>query len=254
MFVAACAHQPVLRVCADPNNLPFSNDRLEGFENRLADMAARTMGARVEYTWWAQRRGFLRNTLNANACDVVMGLPSATQMARTTVPYYRSSYVFISRHDRDFTLTSLDDRLLEQLRIGVQLVGEDGVNSPPAHALSRRGITRNVVGFSVLGDYASPNPPARIVRAVADQEVDVALAWGPMAGYFASRETVPLDIAPIAPHADGPFLPFVFEISMAVRKDDHALHRKLEAFIAREQAAIDALLDEYHIPRVGGQP
>jgi mxaJ protein len=253
MFVAGCSQQPILRVCADPNNLPFSNDRLEGFENRLASMAAHDLGARVEYTWWAQRRGFLRNTLNAGACDVVIGLPSTMEMAKTTAPYYRSTYVFVSRRDRGLAIASIDDEALRHLRIGVQMIGDDGANSPPAHALSRRGIIRNVIGFSVLGDYTSPNPPARIVRAVADEEVDVALAWGPMAGYFAARDAVPLDITPITPHADGPFLPFVFEISMGVRKDDDALLRQLDDFIARQQTAIDALLDEYHIPRVGGQ-
>jgi mxaJ protein len=148
-----------LRVCADPNNLPYSNDRREGFENRLAELVARDLGRDgVHYTWWAQRRGFLRNTLNVAACDVVMGIPSSADAVLTTRPYYQSSYAFVSRADRHLALASLDDPQLRRMRIGVQLVGDDGANSPPAHALSRRGIIRNVVGFSVYGDYAQGSP------------------------------------------------------------------------------------------------
>ena len=176
-----------LRVCADPNNLPFSNNRGEGFENRLAAMLAQDLGMRVEYTWWAQRRGFVRQTLDAGECDIVMGMPAGFGRVETTRPYYQSTYVFVSRRDRALGLRSLDDERLKHLRIGVQIIGDDFANSPPAHALSARNIVRNVVGYSVLGDYSRPNPPARIVEAVAAGDVDVALVWGPLAGYFAPR-------------------------------------------------------------------
>ena len=173
----------VLRVCADPNNLPFSNEREEGFENRLAELLARELGAeRVEYTWWAQRRGFFRNTLNAGLCDVVMGVPSSVELAATTRPYYRSTYVFVTRADRGLDIRSLDDEALRRVRVGVSIIGDDYANAPPAHALAQRGIVGNVVGFSVYGDYAQPNPPARIVEAVAAGDVDVAVVWGPLAG------------------------------------------------------------------------
>src|SRR5581483_8068662 len=140
-----------LRVCADPNNLPFSNQRLEGFENKIAGLLARDLNAEVEYTWWAQRRGFIRNTLKARACDVVMGVPSGFEMAQTTAPYYRSTYVFVYRQDSGLKVGSFDDPVLHKVKIGVQVIGDDGANAPPAHALSNRGIVGNVRGYTVYG-------------------------------------------------------------------------------------------------------
>ena len=137
---------PTVRVCSDPNNLPFSNGGGEGFENRLADLIARDAGTRVVYTWWAQRRGFLRNTLNAGLCDLVIGYPSGGETVKTTTPYYRSTYVFVTRRSRHLTIRSFDDPMLRRLKVGVQLVGDDGANTPPAHSLSRRGVIANVVG------------------------------------------------------------------------------------------------------------
>jgi mxaJ protein len=239
-----------LRVCADPNNLPFTNDRLEGFENRLADLVAREMGATVAYTWYPQRRGFIRNTLRAGACDVVMGVPSSFELALPTRPYYRSTYVFVYRKGARISLRSFDDPVLRTLRVGVHLVGDDGANTPPAHALAARGIIRNVVGYTLYGDYSQPDPPARLIDAVARGEVDVAVAWGPMAGYFARRQQVPLEIVPVTPEIDLPFLPFVFDISMGVRREDEALAGELDAILVRRAAEIDALLDEYGIPYV----
>jgi mxaJ protein len=242
--------QPELRVCADPNNLPFSNARLEGFENRLAELVARELGTEVRYTWWAQRRGFLRNTLNARACDIVIGLPTSMEMALATRPYYRSSYVFVSRRDRGLELASFDDPILARLRIGVPLVGDDGGNSPPAHALSRRGLVRNIVGYSVYGDYRAESPPSRLIRAVAAGEVDAAVAWGPVAGYFAARQPAALEMVPVSPQIDLPFLPFVFDMSMAVRRDDAALRDRLDRIIEERRAEIDAILEEYRVPRL----
>jgi mxaJ protein len=244
------ARTGVLRVCADPNNLPYSNNRREGFENHLADLVARDLGlADVRYTWWAQRRGFLRNTLNAAECDVVMGVPSNIDGASTTRPYYRSTYAFVSRADRHLKLTSLDDPALRRFRIGVQLVGDDGANPPPAHALSRRGIIRNVVGYTVYGDYAEESPAARIISAVARGEVDVAIAWGPLAGYFASIAAVPLSVRPIRQPHDVPLLPFSFDIAMAVRRNDPGLRTRLDRFILARRDEIDVLLARYHVPR-----
>ena len=248
---SAPADADVLRVCADPNNLPFSNEAREGFENRLADLVAREMHAEVRYTWWAQRRGFFRNTLNAGACDVVMGVPTAIEMAETTRPYYRSTYVFVSRVDRGVRIQSFDDPRLRRLHIGVQMIGDDFANTPPAHALSRRGLIANVTGYSVYGDYAQPNPPARIVDAVAAGDVDVAVVWGPLAGYFATRQRVPLDVRPVVADAEMPALPFAYDISMGVRRGEAALKRRLDEILARRRAAIDRLLADYHVPRVG---
>jgi mxaJ protein len=246
-LAAGCAG-PRLRVCADPNNLPFSNAALDGFENRLADLVARDLGLNgVTYTWWAQRRGFFRETLNAGACDVVMGVPRGFELALTTRPYYRSTYVFVSRRDGP-QVTSLDDARLQHVRIGVPLVGEDGAQPPPAHALSRRGLVQNVVGYSVYGDYREDSPPARLIAAVARGDVDVAIAWGPLAGYFAARQPMALDVLPMPVAAASEPLPFAFDIAMAVRRDDRALRDRLDAVIVRRQVDIAALLATYHVP------
>jgi quinoprotein dehydrogenase-associated probable ABC transporter substrate-binding protein len=244
----------LLRVCADPNNLPFSNERREGFENKIAEVLAREMGRKVEYKWWAQRRGFIRNTLRAGECDVVLGVPASFELALTTSPYYRSSYVFVSRKDRHLDIHSFDDPILRKLKIGVQLVGDDSANTPPAHALTARHIVNNVVGYTVYGDYAKPNPPARIIEAVARGEVDVAVVWGPLAGYFASRQKTALEVVPVSPQIDLPFLPFVYDISMGVRRGDDAFKEELERVIERRRAEIETILDDYGVPRVGHEP
>jgi mxaJ protein len=239
-----------LRVCADPNNLPFSNDKQQGFENRIAELVARDLGAKLTYVWWAQRRGFVRNTINQNQCDLLIGVPASFERTRPTIPYYRSTYVFVTRRDRKLRIASFDDPQLKKLRVGVQLIGDDGINTPPAHALSSRGIIRNVKGYSVYSDYRQPNPPARIIDAVANGDVDVAVAWGPLAGYFAQRAAVQLDVRPVSPQIDLPFLPFVFDISMGVRRGNDALREQLNAIIGRRRSEIDRILTDYAVPRV----
>jgi mxaJ protein len=240
---------PALRVCADPDNLPFSNARGQGFENRLAEQLARDLGRPLTYTWWAQRRGFLRHTLRAGACDVVLGVPARLEGAWPTRPYYRSSYVFVERRDRGAGIRSFDDRRLATLRIAVPLVSDDGANTPPAHALTRRGLAANLVRFTVLGDGVGPPPGARLIDAVARRQVDVGAAWGPVAGYFAARQPVPLRITPVSPALDGP-LAQTFDIAMATRRGDAATHAILEAFLDRRRAEIDAVLAAFDVPRV----
>lgn len=243
------AAQP-LRVCADPNNLPFSNSQQEGFENALARLLASDLHRRLEYTWWPQRRGFVRNTIAAGRCDLVLGVPAHYDPVLTTRPYYRSTYVFIAQQQRHLALSSFDDPRLRTLRIGVQLVGDDFANTPPAHALSARGLIGNIVGYSVFGDYSRPNPPARIVDAVVAGDVDAAVVWGPLAGFFARQSAVPLDIHPVTqtraltPAA----IPFAFDISMGVRRGNTALKERLDRFIETRRVEIDALLSSYGIP------
>jgi mxaJ protein len=238
-----------LRFCADPNNLPFSNQRLEGFENRIAEWIAKDLGATPKFVWWAQRRGFFRNTLQAGLCDVVVGVPFRFERALTTRPYYRSTYVFVRRADSRADVKSFDDPALRTLRVGVQLAGSDGANTPPAHALTRRGIVQNVRGYTLYGDYAEPNPPARIVDAVANGDLDVAVVWGPLAGYFARREPVRLVVTPVSPSIDLPFLPFVYDISVGVRRGQDALRDRIEASLEKRAGDIRALLDRYGVPR-----
>jgi quinoprotein dehydrogenase-associated probable ABC transporter substrate-binding protein len=248
---ANAAHsRSALRVCSDPNNLPFSNDKQEGFENKIAELIAREMQLKLEYTWWAQRRGFVRETLKSDLCDLIVGMPSSSELALTTAPYYRSTYVFLWRKDRDLNIHSFDDDALHKLRIGVQMIGDDFANSPPAHALTNRKIVQNVKAYSVYGDYTQPNPPARVVEAVAKGEVDVAIAWGPMAGFFVKKEHLPLKLVPVAPQIDLPYLPFVYDISMGVRRGDEAFKERLESIIESRRAEIDGILDSYGVPRL----
>jgi mxaJ protein len=181
-------------------------------------------------------------------------MASSGGMTGTTDPYYRSTYVFVTRADRGLdTLSSFDDPRLRTLRIGVQLIGDDGANTPPAHALARRGIVDNVRGYMVYGDYARTAPQAEIVDAVAKGDIDVALVWGPTAGYFAAAEQAPLRLVPVSPWLDGPQSPMVFDVSMGVRREDRALRRELDRALARNRDAIQRILDQYHVPRVPGQ-
>ena len=238
-----------LRVCADPNNLPYSNKQGEGFENHLASLVAGELGRPVSYTWWAQRRGFLRSTLKDSLCDVVMGVPSSIEMVRRTKPYYRSTYVFVSRRNRHLDLRSLDDTLLRHLRIGVPMVGDDYASTPPAAAMIKRGLAKNLVSYSVYGDYSTANPPARIIDAVANGDVDIAIAWGPLAGYFAKQSKTPLEITPVTPDNDGA-LRFAFDVSLGVRKKDHELRDQLDMFVTNHREEINGILDGYNVPRV----
>ncbi|PYP81750.1 MAG: quinoprotein dehydrogenase-associated putative ABC transporter substrate-binding protein [Gemmatimonadetes bacterium] len=238
----------VLRVCADPNNLPFSNERQEGFENRIAELVARELKSELRYVWWAQRRGYIRNTLRAGLCDLFVGMPTGLDMVLVTRPYYRSTYAFVTKRGGP-RIQSFDDARLKRLRIGVQIIGDDFANAPPAEALAHRGIVGNVRGYSVLGSYRDPNPPSRIVRAVSNGEVDVAVVWGPLAGYFARRSTVPLRVVPVSPEVDVPYLPFVFDIAMGVRRGETALRDSLDAVISRRQRDIDRILADYGVPR-----
>jgi mxaJ protein len=240
---------PALRVCADPNNLPFSNRRQEGFENRIAALTADELGRPLQYAWHAQRRGFIRNTLRADLCDLVVGIPASVELVLPTRPYYRSTYVFVHRSDAPFTVRSLNDSILRRVKVGVQFIGDDGANTPPVHALNKRGIVANIVGFSIYGDYRQPNPPARIIDAVADGTVDVAIVWGPLAGFFAPRQPVPLTIVAVTPEVDVPFLPFVFDIAMGVRRTDTLFRQQLDDVLVRRRASVDSILAEYHVPR-----
>jgi mxaJ protein len=235
-----------LRVCADPNALPFSNERGQGFENRLAELLARELGVKLEYTWWAERRGFFRNTLKAGRCDVVMGVPVGLDVAATTEPYYAASYAFVSRPELGAPIDSFDDPRLRTLRVGVGLVGDDGANSPPVHALARRGIVGNVVGFSVFGDYADPAPLAIPVRAVESGAVDVALVWAPVATYFARQSSPPLVVRELtAPNDAG--IPQRFAIALGVRRGDKELRARLNAFLKARRPEIARLLASYGI-------
>jgi quinoprotein dehydrogenase-associated probable ABC transporter substrate-binding protein len=249
-LLAGAAPVTPLRVCADPNNLPFSNQRREGFENRIAELVGEELHRPVAYTWAPEWRGFVRKTLGSGRCDVVLGIPAASDRVLATRPYYTSTYVFLSRRDRGLDIRSLDDPRLRQLRIGIHFIGDDYVNPPPAHALARRHIVNNVVGYSIYGNYARPNPPSDLVRAVARREVDLAIIWGPFAGYFARRFGVPMRLEPVTPALDPPGLRFTFAIAAGVRPADTALRAAIDAALARRQADIGRVLRRYGVPLV----
>ena len=241
--------KPILRVAADPNNLPFSNERLEGYENKLAELVAQDLGMELQYVWHAQRRGFFRETLKQGDADLVMSVPAGFDMALTTRPYYRSSYVFVCPEKASAFVSSFDDPALRRARIGVQLVGNDGVDTPPAHAFAKRGMITNMVGFTLYGDYSEENPPARIMDAFARDEIDYAVVWGPLAGYFAKRISVPVRLIPVKPSSEPP-LRYAFNIAMGVKRRNTELQARLNDFITRRGKEIDAILDQYGIPRL----
>jgi len=242
-----------LRVCADPNNLPFSNDKQQGFENRIASLIANDLGVPLRYTWWPQRRGFVRNTLKARLCDVVIEVPSTYELTAHTAPYYRSTYVFVTRADRHLAIRSFDDPALRQLRIGIHMMGDDYANSPAAAALARRGLAGQIVPFMIYGDYSLPDPPARLIRAVALDSIDVAVAWGPLAGYFAKQSPKPLLLTPVSVlqgTSRGSDPGFAYSMSMGVRRGDSTWKSTLDAELEKRRADIRRILEEYGVPLV----
>jgi mxaJ protein len=232
---------PVLRICADPNNLPFSNQQGQGFENKLAELVASKLNERVEYTWWSQRKSFVKNSLNEHKCDALMGVPTSLDSVEVTRPYYESSYVFVSRGDRNLNLASLTDPRLSNWRIGENF-------APPAFALAHRGITQNIVPFSLFGPYGELSPPRAIVDAVSRGDVDVAIVWGPFAGYFAKSSPTPLTVVPVSPPVYFG-VPFTYSISMAVRKGDDQLKQQLDRILRSESASVQRILTEYGVPQ-----
>ena len=237
------AHARDLRVCADPDNLPFSNTKQQGFENRIAELAARDLHAQLQYEWQRMGRGFVRDFLNAGRCDLLIGIPSNFRAVLTTTPYYRSSYVFVARRDNGLKLASLDDPSLHRLKIGIQALDED--YTPPATALARRGLQNEIVPFDSTGDEADS-----IIRAVAKRQVDTAIVWGPLAGFYARKFGNALQLTPVTPQVDPPNLPFTFSISMGVRKGNTALQHELDNFLQRRRSDIRRILDQYGVPQL----
>jgi mxaJ protein len=250
LVLSATAHARELKVCADPNNLPFSDRREQGFENKLVRLVARQLHADVKYVWWAQRRGNVRETLKAGRCDLIPGVASNLETLATTRPYYRSAYMFVTRAADKLELEGFDDARLRTLTIGVQMVGDDFSNTPPAHALARRGVIDNVRGYMLYGDYARESPARAIIDDVARRQLDVAVVWGPLAGYFARQREPELTVRPVRPLIDGPTLPMAFDISMGVRKEDQALRHELDEVLGQQAVRVQALLREYGIPTV----
>ena len=238
------AELKALRVCADPVNLPFSNRDEQGFENRVAVLVAQDLGVPLAYTWWPQRRGFLRGTLNARQCDVVIGIPTGHPLVLTTSTYYSSPYVVVSRHQDSLQVASLDDPVLKGLRIGVYQ------NSPVDFALGRRGMVDNVFGYNTFYDGRTAYPE-KIIEDVISGRLDVAIVWGPAAGYFVGQQPDTLTLAPVeVPQfgGDGEGEAEVFAMSMGVRKTDESLHALLETVIETRGNEIRDILQQFGVP------
>lgn len=239
-----------LRVCADPNNLPFSNRAGEGFENKIADLIAHDLHKQVAYTWATENERFVRTTLKKGSCDVIVGVPAGVDEVEATEPYYTSTYVFVSRADRHLQIASLKDPRLHHLSVGVHLIGDEAV--PPAIALGEEGVVDNIHGYMIYGDTSKPNPPSRLIEAVADGKIDVAAAWGPLGGYFAKHADAPLAVTAITDTKDFAPLVFRYAIAMGVRKGDDKLKQELDGALARNKSAIRRVLVSYGVPLTDG--
>lgn len=227
-----------LKVCADPDNLPYSDRDRQGFENRVIDVLADELGAEVSYAWLPlpRREGQGELMLRMGACDVLASVPDDSEPFLTTLPYYQSIETFVTRDDAPFAIDSLDDPHLADLRIGV-LRG-----SPSDYALGRRGLIDNVSHF-----FAT-DPDDEILQRVVDGTLDVGILWGPIAGYEAKRLDLPVTLKPVSPELDMPFLPMYQSISFALRSDDAALGDLLNAALERRWNDVQAVLEEYGVP------
>jgi quinoprotein dehydrogenase-associated probable ABC transporter substrate-binding protein len=250
--VPAAAQRPgpmepgVLRICADPDNMPFSNEAQEGFENRLADMLASAWNSKLQYIWWAAPRGLFSRALNGTYCDVILAAPTEYDMAGVTRPYYRTGYVIVQRPDHPHRVTSLDDPALKTMKIGVHLFSADAENTPPAMALAAHGVVGNLVGFSTtfVGGLARPED---IIKAVEDGSVDLSMVWGPIAGYYARHLGANLLLTPI-PDDTLTSTPMAFSMGIATRRRERAFRDSLQHFLDSRQTDVTALLTEFGFP------
>ena len=236
----------MLRVCAGPDNLPFSNERQEGFDNELVDVVARDLGRPVAYVWRRREQG-RRGALASGACDLMVGARAGLAGVLRTRPYYRSMYVFAYRTRSRFHLRSFDDPMLRRARIGIQAVGDDAWAAAPAQMLARHGLSEYVISYPARRIHAA-NPNSRIIAAVARGDIDVAIVPGPVAGYFARRQIVPLTIVPVVSQGEVAPGELVIDVSMGVRPGDMALRDQLDDALERHAADIDRILSGYAVP------
>jgi mxaJ protein len=240
--VSPCrAEEKDLRVCADPNNLPFSNIKEQGFENRIAEIVAADLHAHLSYVWQRMGRGFVREFLNKGRCDLLIGIPTDFKPVLTTAPYYRSTYVFVVRRDAAYKPVSLEDPALRKVKIGVQALDEE--YTPPAEALMQRGMRDSLVTYHTVGEDAEA-----IVRAVLDKQVALAVVWGPLAGYWAHQNVASLECTPVQPESEPPGLPFTFEISIGVRRGNTALRDAVQQTLTRRNGEIRNILANFGVP------
>ncbi len=231
------------RVCADFDNLPYSNGKMEGFENKIAELIAADLGKKVKYQFWYDRIGFVRNTLNARRCDVVMGTVAGNDMMLTSKPYYRSGYVFVYKKSSGYNIKDWDAPDLRKAKIGV--VGQ----TPPSRPLNDKGLLGNSRPYRIMRDLNLP--PSFIVDDLVKGEIDVAVLWGPIAGYYAKQAKEELVVVP-APEYEKENVhgKEQWNISVGVRKKDKDRLAMIEASLERNKAKIEKILDDYGIPHI----
>ncbi len=232
----------VFRVCSDPRNLPFSNEKGEGFENKLAELLAAKLGKSLAYTWYPNSPGFVRNTLGAYRCDVIMGFPQGDDIAQVTNPYYATSYALVFKHDAGLDgVTSFSDPRLKDKRIGIV------AGTPPSNGMVANGLMARAKPYPLVIDTRAEAPVQDMIADILLGAVDAGALWGPMAGYYATHAEPKLVLVPLS----GPHM--VFRIGMAVRKQDQEFKRLLNQLIQQSQPEIDALLASYGVPLLDAQ-
>jgi mxaJ protein len=230
-----------LRICADPDDPPFSTGAAQGFDNRIAILLAHDLHREPVFVWTRSRRGFIREQFNKGACDILMGVPAGMKTVATSRPYYRSTYVFATPLREHLQIASFDDPHLSGRRIGLQILEED--LSPPSIPLIRTGHAAQLVGYPSFGARGGD-----IVRAVSTGRVGTAVVWGPIAGYFTAVMHLPLQLTPVSPAVDASGIPFTFAVAVAVHKNDVVLRDSVNSSLTRLQPQIDRILTEYHVP------
>jgi quinoprotein dehydrogenase-associated probable ABC transporter substrate-binding protein len=231
----------LLRVCADPRNLPFSNEAGEGFENKIAALFAHELGKTLAYEYYPGATGFVRNTLNAHRCDVIIGMPQGDDIVQGTNPYYRTSYALVSKQGGGLeTIDSLEDRRLHGKRIGIV------AGTPPATNLAVNGLLQNVKSYPLVVDTRVDAPGAAMIADLEGNRIDAAILWGPIAGYLATRSKIPMKVTPLVKEASGPRM--IYRIGMGVRHSDQDWKRRLNKVIAENQAEIIRILASYGVP------
>ncbi|HEX2528797.1 MAG TPA: substrate-binding domain-containing protein [Geminicoccus sp.] len=236
----------VLRVCADPNNMPFSNEKQEGFENKIAELFARELGKEVAYTWFPQATGFVRNTLGAHKCDVIIGFPQGDEIVQNTNPYYRTVYALVFKPGNGLDeVETLSDERLKGKRIGVV------AGTPPSDHLVRNGLMGRARPYPLMIDTRVDSSAKAMIADIEAGEIDAGVLWGPMAGFFAHQTETPLQVVPLIHEQGGPRL--AYNITMGVRASDQEWKRLLNRMIRTNQQATDEILLGFDVPLLDRQ-
>lgn len=230
----------ILRVCADPDNLPYSNQALQGFENRIIDLVAKELGLEVRYTWFPQSIGFVRNTLRVRNCDLISGITTTSEKVQNTNPYYHSVYTMVYRRDSGIDATTMGDPQLRGLRLGVV------AGTPPVDVIVRLGLLENIRPYQLVADTRRYKPARQAILDVANDITDVAFIWGPIAAYYAGEAERELVLVPLV--NEDRKVRLNFRVSMAVRYNETDWKHEINRVLRRLQPEIDAILREYGVP------